>query len=677
MNWLRKLMPKRISGRLLFWFLLLGLIPAILITICQFVIARQAMQNVLERNLTLLTHTRVDQVQTFAKERILEVDQFVQAPVVTDSLREFGLPPGSPEAKTPSELNAKYRPVYERFRQTADFPNIMLLSPDGTVLFRLRSGFEPGENLMKGPFANTALGEGLKRCLASPPPTLAYPDYYPTTGSDDVMMFSMQTVGPIEKPDGILVMQINPAPLFAAFADYTGLGNTGESKIARRFGNQFVVLNHLRDDPGWTLKNKRIEMGSPLASAVQWAVDKREGVGAASDWLGHPVVAAWGYAPLLDVGIVTKLGHDEAYGPLDTLWKVSLGLLALAGALILPLALWVARSISRPIRTAAAATERIAEGNLGGTNCADKAAKGEVATLLTSVDRMNVQLSTLIKHIQESIVSVMSTTSQIAAVARQQEGTIQEHGSATMEVAAAVNEISATSNELSRTIRDVQGAAVNAGELATTGQSALTGMHNAMATLAESTGSIGARLSVISERASNINLAVTTITKVADQTNLLSINAAIEAEKAGESGRGFLVVAREIRRLADQTAAATLEIDRIVKEMQQSVTAGVMEMDKFNEQVRRGVDEVSHIEQTLGDVIQSVQQLLPRFQQVAEGMSAQSQGAEQIREAMAHLTDGATQTSNSIREFHHATEQLRDSIGKLQGDVSKFHVHQG
>ena len=115
-----------------------------------------------------------------------------------------------------------------------------------------------------------------------------------------------------------------------------------------------------------------------------------------------------------------------------------------------------------------------------------------------------------------------------------------------------------------------------------------------MRQLAESTGSIGSKLSVISERAANINLVVTTITKVADQTNLLSINAAIEAEKAGEYGLGFLVVAREIRRLADQTAVATLDIERMVKEMQYSVSAGVMEMDKFSEQVRQVVGEVQH-----------------------------------------------------------------------------------
>ena len=212
--------------------------------------------------------------------------------------------------------------------------------------------------------------------------------------------------------------------------------------------------------------------------------------------------------------------------------------------------------------------------------------------------------------------------------------------------------------------------------MATTGQESLAGMDQTMRQLAESTGSIGSKLSVISERAANINLVVTTITKVADQTNLLSINAAIEAEKAGEYGLGFLVVAREIRRLADQTAVATLDIERMVKEMQYSVSAGVMEMDKFSEQVRQVVSEVQHIGGQLGQIIAGVQGLDQRFDQVTEGMRVQSQGAEQIREAMLRLSEGANQTSVSLREFNKATDHLREAVGGLKEEVSRFTVGQ-
>jgi methyl-accepting chemotaxis protein WspA len=197
-------------------------------------------------------------------------------------------------------------------------------------------------------------------------------------------------------------------------------------------------------------------------------------------------------------------------------------------------------------------------------------------------------------------------------------------------------------------------------------------MERAMRGLADSTGSISAKLSVISERAANINLIVTTITKVADQTNLLSINAAIEAEKAGEYGLGFLVVAREIRRLADQTAVATLDIERMVKEMQSSVAAGVMEMDKFSDQVRKGVVEVAQIGDQLGQIIDAVHSLSERFDQVTEGMRVQAQGAEQIREAVVQINEGANQTSVSLRESNRATAYLREAVSELKEEVSRF-----
>jgi methyl-accepting chemotaxis protein WspA len=213
--------------------------------------------------------------------------------------------------------------------------------------------------------------------------------------------------------------------------------------------------------------------------------------------------------------------------------------------------------------------------------------------------------------------------------------------------------------------------------MASAGQQGLSGMDRTMRQLADSTGSIGAKLSVISERAANINLAVTTITKVADQTNLLSINAAIEAEKAGEYGLGFLVVAREIRRLADQTAVATLDIERMVKEMQSSVAAGVMEMDKFSDQVRQGVAEVGRINGQLGEIIAAVQVLTERFEQVTEGMRVQAQGADQIREAVVRIDEGAGQTSVSLREFNKATAYLREAVGVLKEEVSRFTLGDG
>ncbi|NQT40871.1 MAG: methyl-accepting chemotaxis protein [Planctomycetes bacterium] len=241
-------------------------------------------------------------------------------------------------------------------------------------------------------------------------------------------------------------------------------------------------------------------------------------------------------------------------------------------------------------------------------------------------------------------------------------------------LAASVKQISATGQELLTTVEDVHGLADQTSASADSGRTGLVSMEETMEQLSEATGSISSKLGMIREKAGSINTVVETITKVADQTNLLSINAAIEAEKAGEAGRGFLVVAREIRRLADQTAVATLDIEQMVRQMQDAVSAGVMEMDKFSEQVRTCIAQVAEVSGQIGDVIGQVQGLGEQFHAVSSGMRQQSQGARQIDEAMAQLVSGVHQVSGTAKDFNMAADHLRRSATELQDEVGQFTV---
>ncbi len=179
---------------------------------------------------------------------------------------------------------------------------------------------------------------------------------------------------------------------------------------------------------------------------------------------------------------------------------------------------------------------------------------------------------------------------------------------------------------------------------------------------------------LVSQAPGNINQVVTTIVKVAEQTNLLSLNAAIEAEKAGEYGRGFAVVATEVRRLADQTAVATYDIEQMVREIQSAVSAGVMGMDKFSEEVRRGIAEVGQVGEQLSQIIQQVQALAPRVQMVNEGMQAQATGAEQINQALVQLGEATGQTVESLRQASFAIDELNLVANGLRNGVSRFKV---
>lgn len=277
----------------------------------------------------------------------------------------------------------------------------------------------------------------------------------------------------------------------------------------------------------------------------------------------------------------------------------------------------------------------------------------------------------LIRRLQQSVVQITTSATQIAASGKELEATVAEQLASTNEVTATAQEIAATSRKLVATMDQVAGMAQTTAVSANDSQHELSEMENVMRQLAEATTSISSKLGVMNKKAGNINNVVVTITKVADQTSLLSLNAAIEAEKAGEYGAGFAVVAREIRRLANQTAVATLEIEQIVKDMQSAVAVGVMEMDKFNKSVGDSVDRVSKISDQVAKVIHQVQSLPPEFERVNQGMEEQSEAAQQISEAMEQLSQASHQTVDALRETNSALEQLDDAAQGLRREVSR------
>lgn len=356
-------------------------------------------------------------------------------------------------------------------------------------------------------------------------------------------------------------------------------------------------------------------------------------------------------------------------------WTTTIVSIASFTLLLTAWIIWqIGSAIIHPTDKLIAKMREMAEGAGDLTTRIDVESSDEVGKLAATINTVIAKLHDLVAEVKASSLDLLTTTAQIASTAHQQETTVQSFGASSSEIAAAVRQISATSQELLSTMNKVTSNAEEATMLANSGRTGLASMENTMGRLSDATCSIASKLSAIREKASDINMVITTITKVADQTNLLSINAAIEAEKAGEFGRGFLVVAREIRRLADQTAVATLDIENLVRHMQSAVSAGVMEMDRFNEEVRGGVTKVAEINSQMGQIIEEVQTLGEQFPPLHEGMRQQSLGARQINEAMATLTGGATQTGNSLRDLNQAAINLRESVDRLRNSVVRFTV---
>lgn len=610
----------------------------------------------------------------------------------------------APDDSAYTAAHGKYHPVMRSLAERYGYYDIFLIEPEtGFILYSVEKEIDFGTSLQDGPFADSHLADAYRMALEAedlqnPVALVDYEQYVPSNNIPSAFAAAPVYVG--DAPLGVVAVQLSIQKINQVMTDggdwaRVGLGRTGESYLV---DTDFTMRNDARQ----LIENKRRylaqleEMGMPESSirmideggtsilfqkaateGAEAAIRGETGAGVYKNYLGRPVLGA--YAPLNIEGLGWAILAEKEQGEATRLlWQFARGIavnVLIVALLVFLFGYPIIRGISTNIRAVARNLQDLSEGEADLTRRLDVKCRDEIGQLSMSFNKLMDNLSDLIVQIQKSGIQVTTSTTQIAASARQLESTAAEQAASTNEVVATTKEISAISQELVNTMGEVAQGADDTANLASAGRDGLRGMDDTMRQLSDSTKSIASKLGTINAKTANINSVMTTITKIADQTNLLSLNAAIEAEKAGEYGLGFSVVAREIRRLADQTAVATLDIEQMVGEMQSAVSAGVMEMDKFSTQVNNGVGEAARIGAQLEQIIERVQQFAPRYSMVNEGMQSQAQGAKQIKEAMVQLGEAADQTASSLREFNSATEQLNQAARGLQNQVSRFKVH--
>ena len=368
------------------------------------------------------------------------------------------------------------------------------------------------------------------------------------------------------------------------------------------------------------------------------------------------------------VAVATRAGRD--------LWSWELLAGALASLLVgLPailLARWLARSTTESVRVSTAIAESIAAGDISGM--VPPGGNDEAGQLLAGVGRMSAALRETIGRLQSAGARVTEVESDVSVALARQERIVRGFSGSVSDVSGAASQISSNAEQLLGATGAVTLAAREAARVADDGRHGLERMSESMRQLDEVMTAFTRKLATIRQRAGGINAVVTTIAKVADQTNLLSVNATIEAEKAGEAGRGFRIVAQEIRRLADQTALATKDIERMVRDMQSAVSSGTMEMDRFRNEVSTRIQQVTDVSRQLAGVVAPVQSVTQALDQVHNGMENQNAGARQVRDSLERLRVSAGQSASAVEAFVTAMNQLRASVAEINDELVRLRV---
>ena len=663
---------RSIRSRLILWFLVIALAPLAAVLYVSRQLSDAAIERTSVASMAAIAEAKAAQLDAYARERIRNVSSITTGLAFTGAAQELGATyaaDGTRDDAAYQAALAKFKARIDDFAKVCEFPQFLIIDAKGRVVYASAESPMLHRSLGEALYASSGLARALEsvrrdRTTRITPPSLAAEGVRP----------SIEVVGPLVKGDdlvGFAAVTLAPAEIDAIVTDYTGLGKTGDIVGLSSVGQQVIATTPSRGnaDLAYTPIVKR---GDTALRRYQEIVSGSPFRGRASDVEGDDAVGAWVRIPSLGWGLSVTQHADEVFAVARAQQQVITNVALITIVPVVLLGFFVARSLSRPVSVAAEAAKRVACGDLA--EPVKIVGSGEPRALLESMHAACGSLVGLLQRMRESSNALAATAQVIRTSARAQSEVAHRFGTAGSEISTAVRELTANQRELNQSVQKVAADARGASTAAADGREALLTLAQAIDSLAQGATSISARLAAIQERAERIETVVASVAKVANQTNLLSVNAAMEAERAGEAGAGFRAVAREIHRLSAQTADATLAIESIVAEMREAVAAGVGDMDQYATTVRDGVATVTAIGARIGQVIGGVERLSQEVEVFARGMDAQALGVAQVGDSMTVLTDGASRTAGSAEQFNSASAELESQANALARDVESFRL---
>ncbi|RYY76326.1 MAG: methyl-accepting chemotaxis protein [Gammaproteobacteria bacterium] len=317
-------------------------------------------------------------------------------------------------------------------------------------------------------------------------------------------------------------------------------------------------------------------------------------------------------------------------------------------------------------------SERVAAGDL--TVHIDTSESDELGALARAMEKMRTHLLNVISQISDTSSRLLSSVEDIAVVTRAASNHMIAQRSETEQVATAMNEMTATVHEVSNNILATATSAQQAAEETTMGAKIVAEAVQSITVLADQISSASAIINRVEHNSHNISKVVDVIKNIAEQTNLLALNAAIEAARAGEQGRGFAVVADEVRTLASRTQQSTGEINEMISQLQLESKSSVGAMNKSCEQADVVVSKAENAGQSLNTIALTVSRISELSAQIATAAEEQTAVSEEINRNIVHINEAAIYTADGTQKTTEAINQLAKITNDLQQLVKQFNV---
>lgn len=598
-------------------------------------------------------------------------------------------------------VHATYHPSVKGFLEEFGYYDIFLVDMEGNIVYSVFKELDYATNLNTGPYMNSGIAKAFKNALNLSANQYYLEDFFPYYPSyEAAASFIATPVKQSNKTIGVLIFQmpvdeINRIMTFNGNWSFAGLGDSGETYLVGQDGLLRSESRFLMEDPdGYfaalkaagvsksildQIEGKSSAMGrQPVSTSTsRLSLKGQSGSDIVENYRGDEVLSV--YSPVnaagLTWGILTEIDKEEALADVETLVSSLIMTVITSIVIVVLVAVFISyvlgTSIAKPIILASKKVQWIGKNN-DLTHRLEESGKDEMTDLAVSLNTFFSHLQDIIGQFAQTTNNLNSNTQSMAENMNTTRETVADQNHRAESVATAVNEMSASIAEVAqfatRAAEFVRNANDTGSEGVQVGQnlgSEISRLDTEMVTAVEAIQRLHTETNSIAE-------VLDVIQGIAEQTNLLALNAAIEAARAGEQGRGFAVVADEVRSLAGRTQSSTEEIREKIESLQRETQSVSQSIESANNTVSEGVTTCDRNTQMLEQIVSMLNDLNEMNIQIAAATEEQKAVTEEINGSITSIADASSTVSIQIQDVDDVLQGLSSEAERLNAEVSQF-----
>lgn len=669
--------------KLIIYFLIIAMVPSAIISALGYNNSKKSLKQQAIDELTALRTEKKHDIEDYFKSGKSRISYMAQEPTVVEAMTKFIQTPIN--SVDYNNVYNKYNATFTNFVNTIEKGDILLVDcKTGSVLYSTLKEQDYEANLLTDSYKNTNVGRAFQSCKSSNDKnftTITDYEFYAPSSNKPIACIAAPIFNGDEKV-GVLIFKLGPEKIDELISNNNNwkdmnLGKTGEILL---IGSDYKLRNNTRFLNNEIDEKIKAAKSTILLKEIKTKVAEdvlagKTNVDTYFDYNNNKCIIA--YTPLnidgFRWGISVKIDENEAFSPINKLQNLMFIVLIVSALAIIAISFTIASNITSPMIKMSKAARRISEGDLT-VKIPEEKRSDEIGILINSFSNMLGQLRKQTKEITNVVNVIAASVSEITVSLTQVTSGAAQTSSAVSETTATVEEVKQTVHVSSEKTKSVSNAAKQSVQISGAGVKATEETIDGMNEINNQMQKIAESILALSEQSQNISDIIESVENISEQSNILAVNASIEAAKAGEQGKGFSIVAQEIRNLADQSKQGIRHVRNILKDIQKATNTAVMTTEKGIKLVEIGMNKASEAGSAIEKLMDNISISAQSAVQIEASSQQQLIGMDQVAIAMEGINEASIQNVDSMKQLEEATNNLQEIGERLKELIKQYNV---